>query len=366
MKTTEFPKAMIIAFTILVAILLAEGIFVFTKGTQKDAVPAQAEEVASVSPLHVEGTALVNANGEKVKFKGISLGWHNLWPRFYNAGAIESLHNDWGSNCFRLAIGADDLHEDLNGTTDHPGYMSDPDGSLACLFAAADAAIANNCYVIVDWHSHLTHLDAAKDFFTKVAERYKGVPNVIYELFNEPVSRAFETKHDYSDLGDNEALTEYWKDLKAYAEELISTITAIDNSNPVILMGCPSWDQRIDFPAADPITSYGNIMYTMHFYAATHGAWLRDATDAAMKAGLPVFISECAATEASGDGFIDVEAWETYCSWADNNGLSMMAWSVSDKNESCSMFTKEATSEGPWGDEVIKQWGKMVKEWINK
>ena len=42
----------------------------------------------------------------------------------------------------------------------------------------------------------------------------------------------------------------------------------------------------------------------------------------------------------------------------------MMAWSISDKVETCSMFTKAASSEGPWSEEVIKPWGKIVKDWI--
>ncbi len=35
-------------------------------------------------------------------------------------------------------------------------------------------------------------------------------------------------------------------------------------------------------------------MYTLHFYAATHKAWLRERADYALKKGLPIFVSECA------------------------------------------------------------------------
>ncbi len=102
----------------------------------------------------------------------------------------------------------------------------------------------------------------------------------------------------------------------------------------------------------------------MYFYAATHGACLREATDYAIGKCCPVFISECAGVEASGDGFLDIEAWNTYSDWATERGITMMAWSVSDKVESCSMLYPAVDGEGNWSEDDIKPWGKIVKDWI--
>ena len=341
-----FPKAMWIAGAVLLAILVLEAVFVLSTGIDKSATVADdSPETVAVEPLHVEGTRLVDSQGRPVVMRGISIGWHNLWPRFYNSEAVVRLHDDWGCGLFRAAIGADDLDELLNDTTYHPGYITDPQGALQKLFAVVDGAVSCGAYIIVDWHSHVLHLEEATEFFTAVAERYKGVPNVIYELFNEPV-------------GDS------WVDLKAYAESLIATITSIDASHPLILMGCPRWDQAIGEPAADPITSYDNVMYTMHFYAGTHKEWLREATDSAMAAGLPVFISECASMTASGDGPLDLDSWKEWTDWASARGLNMVLWSFSDKDESCSMLTPEALSEGPWPEEVIKPWGRIARDFV--
>lgn len=355
------PKAMVIVFAILTAIMLAEAAFVLANGTKKETAAAK----AGVQRLHVEGTRLLDEDGTEVVFRGISFGWHNIWPRFYNGEAVRHLHEDWGCNLFRAAIGADD-HALLDNPGIPGGYMSEPEFALDCAFKLIDAAIACDSYVIVDWHSHALHLEEAREFFTTIATRYKGVPNVIYELFNEPVCFSFEnhSANPYEDLGNAEAMQNYWTALREYAESLIETITAIDGGEPLILMGCPSWDQRIDLPATDPVRGYDNIMYTMHFYAATHGEWLREATDATLEAGIPVFISECAGCEADGNGFLDIDAWELYSDWAMSKGMSMVAWSVADKDETCSMFTKEAADEGPWGDEVTKPWGKVVKSWV--
>ncbi|MCR4570986.1 MAG: glycoside hydrolase family 5 protein [Bacteroidales bacterium] len=293
--------------------------------------------------LYVEGTQLMAA-GKPVAMRGVSFGWHNIWPRFYNKEAVKHLHDDWGVQLFRAAIGADD-HAKADNPGIHGGYMGEPEFALECLYNVVDGAIESGSYVIVDWHSHLLHTAEAKDFFTKVATRYADCPNVIYELYNEPVNDS-------------------WAELKAYAEELIPVIDSISTVHPLILMGCPHWDQDINLPAEDPLTCYDNLMYTVHFYAATHKDYLRERSDAALAAGIPIFLSECAACEASGDGPMDMDSWQAWSGWAASKGISIITWSISDKAETCSMFTPEASSEGPWKDEVIKPWGTIVKNWL--
>ena len=354
---------MIIAGSVIAAIIIAEVAFAVSAGTEKNATAVQEESAPALPRLQVQGTSLCQDSSDiPVTFKGISFGWHNIWPRFYNAGAVAELHSAWGANIFRASIGADS-HAKADNPDCHGGYIDEPDFALECLYNVVDAAIANGCYVIVDWHSHVLHKEAAEDFFTKVATRYADTPNVIYELFNEPVSREFEEAGDYSQPSD-ESLDSYWCDLKAYAESLISIIDGISTCHPLILMGCPRWDQSIDVAARNPVTCYDNLMYTVHFYAATHGQWLRDRSDAALAQGLPIFISECASCEASGDGPMSPEEWQAWNGWAAERNISMMTWSISDKVETCSMLTKEASSEGPWAGDVIKPWGKIVKDWL--
>ena len=43
-------------------------------------------------------------------------------------------------------------------------------------------------------------------------------------------------------------------------------------------------------------------MYTLHFYAGTHGAELRQRIDSALSAGLPIFVSEWGTSRADGSG----------------------------------------------------------------
>jgi endoglucanase len=102
----------------------------------------------------------------------------------------------------------------------------------------------------------------------------------------------------------------------------------------------------------------------MHFYAATHEKWLRDRTDEALKSGLPIFVSESAGMEASGDGKMDYKAWQEYIDWMEQRGLSWIVWSISDKDETCSMLKKSANSEGKWKDEDLKESGLKTREYL--
>lgn len=354
-QMNPMDKKKVIIISVVLA-LLSAGCFLLPK-------VKTAPKEGPVARLEVRGTQLFAGN-EQICLNGVSFGWHNIWPRFYNEEAVATLHNDWNVNIVRAAIGSDDIAKSDNPGI-HGGYKEEPEYALEHLYNVIDGAIANNMYVIVDWHSHVTYKELAGEFFKTVATRYKGVPNVIYELYNEPVCFSFEDgrENKYEDLGNPEAMNAYWAMLKDYAEYLIAEITSVDDSKPLILMGCPSWDQRIDLPVSNPVEGYDNIMYTVHFYAATHKDELRSATRSAIEAGLPVFISECAACEASGDGPMDMESWKEWDSLAKEYGLTMMVWSLSDKDETCSMLTKEASSEGPWAEEVIKPWGKVVTDW---
>ena len=323
------------------------------------------QEEAAVAPLQVKGTVLY-AGEKPFCAKGVSFGWHNLWPRFYNPGCIGRLASDWGVDIFRAAIGADS-HANADNPGCHDGYTGEKEFALEKLYALVDGAVEAGVYIIVDWHSHVTRPEEAREFFDEVSRRYADCPNVIYELFNEPVCESFEApERSYADLGSSEAMEAFWLKLKAYSEDLIGVITANSHVHPLILVGCPSWDQRIDLPAAAPVQGYDNVMYTVHFYAGTHKADLRERCSEALRAGTPIFISECACCDASGDGEMDLESWREWDSWATENGVTMLTWSISDKNETCSMFTPEASSEGPWSDDVIKPWGKIVKEWTSK
>ena len=286
--------------------------------------------------LQVNGNQLCDQSGKPVVLRGVSFGWHNIWPRFYNKKAVKWIVNDWNPTVVRAAMGIQ--IED--------NYLENPEFAEKCITNVVDAAIKNGVYVIIDWHAHTMHTQEAKAFFSKMAHKYGKHPNVIYELYNEPIEDS-------------------WESLKEYAEEIIAEIRRYDPDN-IILMGCPHWDQDIHLVAESPIEGVTNVMYTLHFYAGTHKDYLRDRLEAAVKSGLPVFVSECGGMDASGNGPLAPDEYLKWVEVMERNKVSWVNWSVSDKDETCSMILPRAKATGDWTPDLIKPWGKLTKETLTK
>ena len=296
----------------------------------------QAQPVKKHGNLSVKGTQLTDEHGNATVLNGVSYGWHNWWPRFYNQESVKWLANDWKCSVVRAAMGVEPKG----------AYIDNPAESKEKIEAVIEGAIKNNIYVLIDWHSHHLKLAEAKAFFTEMATKYGKNPNIIYELYNEPVNDS-------------------WAQIKDYSIELIKTIRAIDPDN-VILVGNPHWDQDLNLVADDPIKGFSNIMYTCHFYAATHDKSLRDRCDYALKKGIPIFISESAGMQASGDGAIDYPKWQQWIDWCATNKISLISWSIADKNETCSMLKTSASSEGNWKAEDMNESGIKTRELLRK
>jgi endoglucanase len=294
--------------------------------------PLGAQPVKEHGHLSVKGTELVDEHGNTVTLEGVSYSWHNWWPRFYNKESVTWLTQDWGCTVVRAAMGVEP----------EKGYLDSPDWSKEKIEAVISGALDNGIYVIIDWHSHGIQHEGAKKFFREMAEKYGKYPNVIYEIFNEPVYDS-------------------WQKIKAYSEEIIKTIRAVDPDN-IILVGSPHWDQDVHIVADDPVKGYTNLIYTLHFYAGTHGKTLRERADYALSKQIPIFVSESGGMSANGDGPINYAEWNSWITWMKNNKISWITWAIADKNESCSMLNTKAASEGKWELSQLKESGVKTRE----
>ena len=289
--------------------------------------------VSEYGQLKVQGVHLVDKNDQPVVLRGVSFGWSNAHPQFYNEQAVGFLVSDWKCTVVRAAVGVEPKK----------GYINNPELHTELTVNVIDAAIKNDIYVIIDWHSHNIRLPEAVEFFKKMAAKYGKYPNIIYEIFNEPVYQS-------------------WEEVKQYSETVIQAIREFDKNN-IILIGTPHWDQDVHIAADSPITGYTNLMYAFHFYAGTHKEKLLKRADYALSKGLPLFVSECGGMEASGDGPLDMDSWNSWLDWMEKNKLSWVCYSFSSKNETCSMIKDDSVNpKGPWSDSDLKKWGRVVRE----
>lgn len=284
--------------------------------------------------LSVSGAHIVDENSQPVALHGLGFGWDNWWPQFYTADVVSWVASDFCVDVVRPAMGID---PDGGGA-----YLDNPSASQSRIETVADAAIANGIYVIIDWHSHNLHESDAVTFFSAMAQKYGSSPNVIYEVFNEP---------------DDET----WSQVKSYAQNVIAAIRQHDPDN-IVIVGNPEWDQRIDQVQADPITTDDNVVYAVHYYADTHGSWLRERTQAAINAGIPVFISESSGSAADGLGANNYTEWEAWFDFLDNNDVGWINYAIADKSgETISILEQGASGSGGWDENSLTESGEYIR-----
>lgn len=306
---------------------------------------------ASAGRLHVKGTKLVDKKGHEVQLRGVSTHGLSWYPQYVNDKCFAQLHDKWGANVVRLAM----------YTEEYNGYCSGDAKNRSDLKKRIKKGVRlakkHKMYVIVDWHilsdgNPNSHKKEAKAFFREMSREFKGYNNVIYEICNEP----------------NNGTS--WKEIKSYAKSVISTIRKNDKK-AVIVVGTPTWSQDVDQAAADPIKG-DNIMYALHFYAATHKADLRNKMTAAINKGLPVFVTEYGICDASGNGAIDKKEADRWIQTMDEYGVSYIAWNLSNKQESSSIiksscpkvsgFKKsELSDEGRWLYHLLRKKAGLTK-----
>lgn len=288
--------------------------------------------------LQVIGTTLADQDGNPVQLRGISSHGLAWFPQYVNEDCIRQLKEEWQANVFRLAL----------YTAGSGGYCEGGDQKQLKQLVqdGVEYATKNDMYVIIDWHvlsdaNPNTYLEQSKAFFAEMAEKYADYNNVIYEICNEPNGGTS------------------WQDVKAYAESVIPVIRE-HNAEALILVGTPNWCQYVDQAAADPITAYDNIMYTLHFYASTHKDGLRDAMKKAVADGLPIFVSEYSICEASGDGVIDEEQANKWVEAMDALGISYVAWNLANKNEASSLISSGCSKLSGFTESDLSVSGKWL------
>lgn len=306
---------------------------------------AESDQITTPVKIHgalsVKGNQIVDQHGKAVSFAGPSLFWSNKgWggEKFYNAETVRYAVQEWNAGIIRAAI----------GTEKNGGYEADPEGNIAKAERVIEAAVDQGIYVIIDWHAHHAEKNpaAAEEFFTHMAKKYGHLPNVIYEIYNEPLAN-----------------TDWSKVIKPYSEKLIAQIRSIDPDN-LIVVGTQTWSQDVDKAADDPIKGFENLVYTLHFYAGTHRQALRDKAKYALDKGLALMVTEWGTVNANGDGDVDKEETQRWIAFMREHNLSHCNWALNDKKEGASILKPGTKPDGNWSDKDLTASGLFVKDLV--
>ncbi|KAA3615757.1 MAG: glycoside hydrolase family 5 protein [Calditrichaeota bacterium] len=291
--------------------------------------------VELLGKLQTQGNQIVDKNGDPIALHGMSMFWSQWAPKFYNKDCIQWLYNDWKCTIIRAALAVEE-----------GGYLENPQEELAKIETVVEACIDLGIYVIIDWHNHHAEQqpEVAKAFFKQMAQKYGGYPNVIYEIYNEPLNISWSQV------------------LKPYSEAVIAEIRSEDPDN-LIIVGTPNWSQDVDVAALDPIDDV-NVAYSLHYYTGTHRQELRNKAQKMLDKNLPIFVTEWGVSQANALGNIDYEETQRWLYFADQNNLSWCTWSVNDKEETTSIVKPGSSPTGNWSEADLTEAGTYVKSLI--
>ncbi|HST80771.1 MAG TPA: cellulase family glycosylhydrolase [Kineosporiaceae bacterium] len=298
--------------------------------------------------VHVCGVNLCNQYNKAIQLRGMSTHGLQWFAKCYNDAALDVLAQDWKADLLRIAMY---VQED--------GYETNPAGFTNQVNGLVDKAEARGMYALIDFHT-LTpgdpnyNLARAKTFFAAVAARNAAKNNVIYEIANEPNGVS-------------------WASIKSYAEQVIPVIRSAD-PDAVIIVGTRAWSSlgvsegSNETEVVNNPVNATNIMYTFHFYAASHKDNYRT-TVAAAATKLPLFVTEFGTVSATGAGAVDVASSTAWLDLLDRLKISYADWTYSDADESSAAFkpgTCSATSyAGYAGTGPLNQSGALVRSRIS-
>lgn len=295
--------------------------------------------------LNTKNGAVRNEAGDKVCLMGPSWFWSCSAPQWWKAETVDYLVEKWNIQLIRLPVSiapGDNTWTNHDATWNTDNYLHSPEYTKALVDNMVRAAIENDIYVIIDFHEHYAQhwADLANEFFTYFATKWGEYPNVMYEIFNEPI------------CSDSEVIT--------YAKKVIPTIRKIDSDN-VIIVGSSEYSRH-----PDQVTSagegYSNIAYTWHGYIewGHQGDWNGKES---WNNGVPVVVTEWGMDPGETGGLLDKYK---------QHGVMSAFWSMSNKggNDSkWSVLKDDCFKTTGWTESDMTQDGiymlNQCKGWIN-
>ncbi|MGW1762579.1 cellulase family glycosylhydrolase [Streptomyces sp. NPDC002073] len=299
--------------------------------------------VAVNGQLTVCGTKLCNQYGKPVQLRGMSTHGTQWYSQCVTGASLDALAKDWKADVLRISTY---VQED--------GYETNPRKFTDLAHKFIDEASKRGLYVIVDWHmldpgDPNYSFSLAKTFLTEIANRHKDKNNILYEIANEPSGVS-------------------WASIKSYAEKTIPVVRTIDGNAPIIV-GTRAWSSfglSEDGTEAEVVNNpvrATNIMYTFHFYAASHGTEYLEALSRAADR-IPVFVTEFGTQNYEGEGANNFSQSQKYLDLMAAKKISWVNWNYSDDERSGAVFkTGTCNAGGPYtGTSRLKEAGVWIRD----
>ncbi|GAA4901919.1 endoglucanase [Stackebrandtia albiflava] len=330
------------ATAVAAALLVPSGAAHGTAAPDSSADPATTETaVQAYGQVSVCGTTLCDESGQPVQLRGMSTHGLQWYGDCVTDESLDALAYDWNADVLRVSM-----------YVQEGGYETDPAGYTALVNSVVEKATDRGLYVIIDWHMlspgdpHY-NLSRAKTFFTAVAREHADKENVLYEVANEPNGVD-------------------WPRIKSYHEQIIPVIRQHDPDS-VILLGTRAWsslgvsDGADETEVIDDPVDADNVMYTFHFYAASHREYYLDTLDRASDV-LPIFVTEFGTQDYSGDGANDFAMAGRYLDLMNRKNISWTNWNFSDDFRSGAVFQTGTCPNGPFDYGSLKPAGQWIHQ----
>lgn len=284
--------------------------------------------------LTVHGNRLVNRHDKILQLKGLSSHGILWFPEYTNYRSIMTTR-DYGANVFRLAM----------YTSGEVGYIGHEEASKDALYMALENALGTDMYVIVDWHiledgDPNLHVDEAVELFSEVSSKYPKNPAIIYEICNEP-------------NGDVN-----WDDIKKYADRVIPAIRK-NSPDALIIVGTPEYSTDL-WSVADSPLKYKNVIYSYHFYTGIENGEYEITLKSALRKGIPVFVSEWGMRRNDETGEFDYKEAKGFLDFLDENEISWVNWSLSNKDEEYAIIKPTEEKLSNWTYDELTPNGKFI------
>ena len=299
--------------------------------------------------LHVSGNHLQTASGDTYRLLGVDRSGGEyacfqgkpMWDGPADQASVDAM-KAWNIHAVRLPLN----EECWLGTADVPAGGVSGAAYRQAVKDYADLLVANGINPILDLHwtygqysgpgagcsdakatcqKPMPDAQYAPDFWTQVAQTFKGNDAVVFDLFNEPYPDAANNWSDAAEawtcLRDGGTCTGIDYQV-AGMQSLVHAVRATGATN-VIMTGGLTWTNDLSqWLTHKPDDPAGNLMASWHSYNFNGcvTAACRDSQIGAVAAQVPVTTGEVG-QDTCGHDYLD-----QVTDWADSNGVGYLAW----------------------------------------